>query len=115
LSPLKDHNNNNTNSLPPSNHNTTPIIFTTTFKTQSTNSNSEPQTRLIAQNVSSQYTNNDIQSLSQKHGRVVDVELSMFNKTKIKGLSFVTMESEEETLTTSINLEFFESAFDLLL
>ncbi|KAF6171901.1 hypothetical protein GIB67_011798, partial [Kingdonia uniflora] len=85
LSSLKDHNNNNnTNSLPPSNHNTTPIIFTTTFKTQSTNSNSEPQTRLIAQNVSSQCTIKDIQSLSQKHGRVVWLMSSYLCLTRLK-------------------------------
>ncbi|KAF6170295.1 hypothetical protein GIB67_042985 [Kingdonia uniflora] len=80
----------------------------TTIEPQSTNSINEPQTRLIAQNVPWECSIEDIQSLFEKHGRVVDVELSMFNKTKNRGLAFVTMGSEEEAITALSNLELFE-------
>nr|DAD41022.1 TPA_asm: hypothetical protein HUJ06_015345 [Nelumbo nucifera] len=63
------------------------------------------QTRLIAQNVPWTCTSEDIRNLFEKHGTVEDVELSMHNKTRNRGLAFVTMGSEEEALAALTNLE----------
>ncbi|XWS23935.1 hypothetical protein CRYUN_Cryun28dG0058300 [Craigia yunnanensis] len=66
------------------------------------------KTRLIAQNVPWNCTTEDIRSLFEKHGRVVDVELSMHNKTRNRGLAFVSMASPEEALAALNNLESYE-------
>ncbi|GKV09400.1 hypothetical protein SLEP1_g20908 [Rubroshorea leprosula] len=68
------------------------------------------RTRLIAQNVPWTCTPEDIRSLFEKHGSVLDVELSMYNKTNNRGLAFVTMGSPEEALEalTKLNLSEFE-------
>ncbi|OWM80981.1 28 kDa ribonucleoprotein, chloroplastic [Punica granatum] len=63
------------------------------------------KTRLIAQNVPWSCTAEDIRSLFEKHGTVVDVELSMYNKTRNRGLAFVEMASPEEALRALNNLE----------
>lgn len=61
--------------------------------------------RLVAQNVPWTCTPEDIRALFEKHGKVEDVELSMYNKTKNRGLAFVTMSSPEEALAALNNLE----------
>uniref|UniRef100_A0A0E0QKE4 RRM domain-containing protein n=3 Tax=Oryza TaxID=4527 RepID=A0A0E0QKE4_ORYRU len=58
-----------------------------------------PRTRLIAQNIPWDCTADDMRALFGKHGSVVDVELSMYNSTRNRGLAFVTMGSEEEALS----------------
>ncbi|XP_040998734.1 RNA-binding protein CP31B, chloroplastic-like [Juglans microcarpa x Juglans regia] len=66
------------------------------------------RTRLIAQNVPWTCTAEDIRSLFEKHGTVLDVELSMHNKTKNRGLAFVTMGSPEEARMALNNLVSYE-------
>ncbi|XP_030482748.2 28 kDa ribonucleoprotein, chloroplastic [Cannabis sativa] len=61
--------------------------------------------RLYAQNVPWNYTPEDIRALFDKYGTVVDVELSMYNKTRNRGLAFVTMGSPEEALAALNNLQ----------
>ncbi|XP_030949893.1 28 kDa ribonucleoprotein, chloroplastic [Quercus lobata] len=74
----------------------------------------EPETeefsrdRLIAQNVPWSCTAEDVRTLFEKHGTVLDVELSMHNKVKNRGLAFVTMGSPEEALTALNNLDSYE-------
>ncbi|XP_072984783.1 28 kDa ribonucleoprotein, chloroplastic-like [Typha latifolia] len=60
--------------------------------------------RLIAQNIPWDCTAEDIRALFEKHGVVVDVELSMYNSNKNRGLAFVSMASEEEALAALENL-----------
>ncbi|KAG2666170.1 hypothetical protein I3760_15G043800 [Carya illinoinensis] len=64
--------------------------------------------RLIAQNIPWNCTVEDIRALFEKHGTVLDVELSMHNKIRNRGLAFVTMGSPEEALTALNNLESYE-------
>jgi RNA recognition motif-containing protein len=64
--------------------------------------------RLIAQNVPWNCTTEDVRALFEKHGTVIDVELSMHNKTRNRGLAFVTMGSPEDALTALNNLESYE-------
>ncbi|PON91638.1 Splicing factor-like protein [Trema orientale] len=64
--------------------------------------------RLYAQNVPWNATTEDIRALFEKYGTVVDVELSMYNKTRNRGLAFVTMGSPEEALTALNNLQSYE-------
>ncbi|KAG2712372.1 hypothetical protein I3760_04G122300 [Carya illinoinensis] len=61
--------------------------------------------RLIAQNISWNCTFEDICALFDKHETMLDVELSMHNKIRNRGLAFVTMGSPEEALTALNNLE----------
>ncbi|KAE9587114.1 hypothetical protein Lal_00004773 [Lupinus albus] len=63
------------------------------------------QTRLLAQNVPWTTTPEDIRSLFEKFGKVIEVELSMYNKTRNRGLAFVEMGSPEEALQAMKNLE----------
>ncbi|XP_006660227.2 RNA-binding protein CP33, chloroplastic [Oryza brachyantha] len=63
-----------------------------------------PRTRLIAQNIPWDCTADDMRALFGKHGSVVDVELSMYNSSRNRGLAFVTMGSEEEALSALNNL-----------
>lgn len=65
----------------------------------------EPRRRLIAQNVPWTCTCEDIRSLFEKHGTVLEVELSMYNKSRNRGLAFITMASEEDALVALKNLE----------
>ncbi|OAY72126.1 RNA-binding protein CP33, chloroplastic [Ananas comosus] len=64
----------------------------------------ENRRRLIAQNIPWNCTAEDIRDLFEKHGAVIDVELSMYNSSKNRGLAFVTMASEEEALAALNNL-----------
>ncbi|KAK6940201.1 RNA recognition motif domain [Dillenia turbinata] len=66
------------------------------------------RTRLLAQNVPWTSTADDIRALFQKYGTVIDVELSMYNKTRNRGLAFVSMSSPEEALAALNNLESYE-------
>ncbi|MQL90521.1 hypothetical protein Taro_023114 [Colocasia esculenta] len=71
----------------------------------------ESRTRLIAQNIPWTCTAEDIRELFAKHGTVLDVErfqLSMYNKTRNRGLAFVTMATEEEALSALNNLNSYE-------
>eukprot|EP00262_Sarcandra_glabra_P022286 TRINITY_DN9836_c0_g1_i1.p1 TRINITY_DN9836_c0_g1~~TRINITY_DN9836_c0_g1_i1.p1 ORF type:complete len:300 (+),score=54.01 TRINITY_DN9836_c0_g1_i1:42-941(+) len=68
----------------------------------------EPRTRLIAQNVPWTCTCEDIKLLFERHGTVTDVELSMYNSSRNRGLAFVTMGSEEEALAALGNLDSYE-------
>ncbi|TVU05490.1 hypothetical protein EJB05_48656 [Eragrostis curvula] len=63
-----------------------------------------PRTRLVAQNIPWDYTADDMRALFEKHGSVVNVELSMYSSSKNRGLAFVTMGSEEEALEALNNL-----------
>ncbi|KAM7252917.1 hypothetical protein ACFE04_025535 [Oxalis oulophora] len=65
-------------------------------------------TRLIAQNVPWNSTAEDVRSLFQNHGTVLDVELSMYSKTMNRGLAFVEMASPEEALKALNNLQAYE-------
>ncbi|CAL9087654.1 unnamed protein product [Musa acuminata var. zebrina] len=71
-------------------------------------SSGEARTRLIAQNVPWTCTADDIRNLFSKHGTVVDVELSMYNSSKNRGLAFVTMASEEEALAALSHLKSYD-------
>ncbi|KAJ8471804.1 hypothetical protein OPV22_026147 [Ensete ventricosum] len=66
------------------------------------------RTRLIAQNVPWTCTADDIRTLFSKHGTVVDVELSMYNSSRNRGLAFVTMASEEEALAALSHLNSYD-------
>ncbi|KAL2339953.1 hypothetical protein Fmac_007893 [Flemingia macrophylla] len=66
------------------------------------------RTRLLAQNVPWTSTPEDIRSLFEKHGRVLEVELSMYKKDRNRGLAFVEMGSPEEALAALNNLEAYE-------
>ncbi|KAK6938117.1 RNA recognition motif domain [Dillenia turbinata] len=66
------------------------------------------RTRLLAQNIPWTSTPDDIRALFQKYGTVIDVELSMYNKTRNRGLAFVSMSSPEEALAALNNLESYE-------
>ncbi|KAI4307434.1 hypothetical protein L6164_030624 [Bauhinia variegata] len=66
------------------------------------------KTRLLASNVPWSSTPEDIRSLFERHGKVVDVELSMYNKTRNRGLAFIEMGSPEEALAALNNLESYE-------
>ncbi|KAL9144029.1 hypothetical protein ABFS82_14G271100 [Erythranthe guttata] len=63
------------------------------------------QTRLLLQNVPWTCTADDIRPLVEKFGTVVDIEFSMYNKSRNRGLAFVTMGSHEEAVAalTSLN------------
>ncbi|KAF0906340.1 hypothetical protein E2562_009702 [Oryza meyeriana var. granulata] len=63
-----------------------------------------PRMRLIAHNIPWDCTADDMRALFGKHGSVVDVELSMYNSSRNRGLAFVTMGSEEEALLALNNL-----------
>ncbi|CAI8599095.1 unnamed protein product [Vicia faba] len=79
-------------------------------QTQVTEENAEEfsSTRLLAQNVPWTSTVEDIRTLFEKHGRVVDVELSMYNKNRNRGLAFVEMGSPEEVLAVFSTLQSYE-------
>ncbi|KAK7282838.1 hypothetical protein RIF29_11923 [Crotalaria pallida] len=101
-----------------------PLRFASTSQQQQQQTESEgpteeySQTRLLAQNVPWTSTPEDIRSLFEKHGKVLDVEvffllfaffkLSMYNKTRNRGLAFVEMGSPEEALEAFKNLESYE-------
>ncbi|KAL8487901.1 hypothetical protein ACS0TY_024262 [Phlomoides rotata] len=55
-------------------------------------------TRLLLQNVPWTCTADDIRPLLENHGSLVDIEFSMYNKTRNRGLAFVTMASHEEAV-----------------
>ncbi|KAL2929677.1 33 kDa ribonucleoprotein chloroplastic [Bienertia sinuspersici] len=65
-------------------------------------------TRLLAQNVPWTSTPDDIRALFQNYGTVLDVELSMHNKTRNRGLAFVEMGSVEEAAQALAKLEGYE-------
>ncbi|CAK8568141.1 unnamed protein product [Lathyrus sativus] len=69
---------------------------------------SSTSTRLLAQNVPWTSTAEDIRSLFEKHGNVIDVELSMYNKNRNRGLAFVEMGSPEEALAVFNTLQSYE-------
>ncbi|GMH00185.1 hypothetical protein Nepgr_002024 [Nepenthes gracilis] len=62
-------------------------------------------TRLVAQNIPWTSTADEIRALFEKHGRVIDVELSMHNKTRNRGLAFVEMGSPGEAAEALNKLE----------
>ncbi|KAG5245794.1 hypothetical protein OIU77_019523 [Salix suchowensis] len=66
------------------------------------------KTRLLASNVPWDCTAEDIRSMFEKFGTVVDVELSMYSKTRNRGLAFITMGSPEEAVAALTNLESYE-------
>ncbi|KAL0432675.1 UNVERIFIED_CONTAM: RNA-binding protein CP33, chloroplastic [Sesamum latifolium] len=63
------------------------------------------KTRLLVQNVPWTCTVDGIRPLFENYGTVIDIEFSMYNKTKNRGLAFVTMGSHEEALAALNNLE----------
>jgi polyadenylate-binding protein len=66
------------------------------------------RTRLLAQNVPWECSTDDIRALFQKYGTVLDVEFSMYDKTRNRGLAFVSMGSHEEAFAALTNLEAYE-------
>ncbi|KAJ0790715.1 putative RNA recognition motif domain, nucleotide-binding alpha-beta plait domain superfamily [Helianthus annuus] len=66
------------------------------------------RTRLLAQNVPWTCTADDIRPLFEKYGTVVDIEISMYSKTRNRGLVFVSMGSHEEALAAFTNLQSYE-------
>ncbi|XP_004299682.1 PREDICTED: 28 kDa ribonucleoprotein, chloroplastic [Fragaria vesca subsp. vesca] len=62
-------------------------------------------TRLLAQNVPWTCTPEDIRTMFEKYGTVVDVELAMYSKSRNRGLAFVTMASPEEARVALNGLE----------
>jgi RNA recognition motif-containing protein len=66
------------------------------------------RTRLLAQNVPWTSTTEDIRTLFEKHGKVIDVEVSMYNKSRNRGLAFVEMGSPEEAIAAINSLESYE-------
>lgn len=68
----------------------------------------EARRRLIAQNVPWTCTAEDIKSLFERHGTVVDTELSMYNRSRNRGLAFITMASEEEAIAALNNLNSYD-------
>ncbi|KAJ4876108.1 RNA-binding (RRM/RBD/RNP motifs) family protein [Raphanus sativus] len=77
---------------------------------ESSSSSSEEisKTRLIAQNVPWTSTPEDIRSLFEKYGNVVDVEMSMHKKERNRGLVFIEMASPEEAASALQALESYE-------
>ncbi|GFP93363.1 RNA-binding protein cp33 chloroplastic [Phtheirospermum japonicum] len=63
------------------------------------------KTRLLVQNVPWTCTVDDIRPIFEKYGTVVDIEFSMYNKTRNRGLAFVSMASHEEAAAAIKNLE----------
>ncbi|XP_058786337.1 28 kDa ribonucleoprotein, chloroplastic-like [Vicia villosa] len=76
--------------------------------TEEDNTQELSTTRLLAQNVPWTSTAEDIRTLFEKHGKVVDVELSMYNKSRSRGLAFVEMASPEEALAVFNTLQSYE-------
>ncbi|KVH99705.1 Nucleotide-binding, alpha-beta plait, partial [Cynara cardunculus var. scolymus] len=66
------------------------------------------RTRLLAQNVPWTCTADEIRPLFEKYGTVVDIEVSMYSKTRNRGLVFVSMGSHEEALAAFTNLQSYE-------
>ncbi|XP_058221334.1 28 kDa ribonucleoprotein, chloroplastic [Rhododendron vialii] len=68
------------------------------------------QTKVLAQNMPWTSTVDDVRSLFEKYGTVVDIELSIYNKKRAtnRGLAFVTMGSHEEALSALNNLQSYE-------
>ncbi|KAL3845769.1 hypothetical protein ACJIZ3_003172 [Penstemon smallii] len=64
-----------------------------------------PNTRVLVQNVPWTCAADDIRPLFEKYGTVVDIEFFMYNKTRNRGIAFVTMASHEEALAVVNNLE----------
>ncbi|KAH0452009.1 hypothetical protein IEQ34_019308 [Dendrobium chrysotoxum] len=58
----------------------------------------EPSRRLIAQNIPWTCTAEEIKTLFERHGNVIDVELSMYDNSRNRGLAFITMACEEEAI-----------------
>ncbi|KAF5204748.1 28 kDa ribonucleoprotein [Thalictrum thalictroides] len=79
-----------------------------TTETSSAETEQEPKTRLIAQNIPWSATVEDIQNLFKKYGNVLDVEMSMYSKTKNRGIAFIIMGSEEEAAEALAKLESYE-------
>ncbi|GER40254.1 RNA-binding (RRM/RBD/RNP motifs) family protein [Striga asiatica] len=63
------------------------------------------KTRLLVQNVPWTCTVDDIRPLFEKYGTVVDIEFSMYNKSRNRGLAFVSMASQEEAAAAFNNLD----------
>ncbi|WJX34982.1 hypothetical protein P8452_23034 [Trifolium repens] len=99
-------------------HSNSTLTFTSTSEqvtTQEQQQDTEEQkeeevspTRLLAQNFPWTSTAQDVRTLFEKYGKVVDVELSMYNKYKNRGLAFVEMGSPEEALAALNALQSYE-------
>ncbi|KAM7520806.1 hypothetical protein LguiB_019768 [Lonicera macranthoides] len=66
------------------------------------------RTRLIVQNVPFTCTADDIRPLFEKYGTVLGVQFMMYNKTRNRGLAFITMGSHEEAVAALTNLQSYE-------
>ncbi|CAN4092409.1 unnamed protein product [Withania somnifera] len=64
--------------------------------------------RVLAQNAPWTYSADDLRPLFQKYGTVEDIQVAMYNKTRSRGLVFVTMGSHEEAKAVLENLEAYE-------
>nr|KYP40564.1 hypothetical protein KK1_038085 [Cajanus cajan] len=88
-----------------------PILPLATDSQQQTHETAQQEfspTRLLAQNVPWTSTPEDIRSLFEKHGKVLEVQLSMYKKNRNRGLAFVEMASPQEALAALNNLESYE-------
>ncbi|WJX41179.1 hypothetical protein P8452_28572 [Trifolium repens] len=67
-------------------------------------------TRLLVQNFPFTSTAEDLRTLFEKYGKVVDIELSKYgkNKNKHRGFAFVEMDSPEEALAALNSLQSYE-------
>ncbi|KAI3820256.1 hypothetical protein L1987_07800 [Smallanthus sonchifolius] len=82
--------------------------FNTLEQSEEEQEDEASRTRLLAQNVPWTCTADDIRPLFEKYGTVVDIEISMYSKTKNRGLVFVSMGSHEEALAAFTNLQSYE-------
>ncbi|KAJ4966643.1 hypothetical protein NE237_018492 [Protea cynaroides] len=76
--------------------------------TTETATDNETRTRLIAQNLPWTCTSEDVRNLFQKYGTVTDVEVSMYDKIRNRGLAFITMGSPDEAVAALTNLDGYE-------
>lgn len=95
-------------------HSYSTLRFASTSEQQQTQVTTQEQTeefsttRLLAQNVPWTSTAEDVRSLFQKYGKVIDVELSMYTKSRNRGLAFVEMASPEEASAALNSLQSYE-------
>ncbi|KDP41428.1 hypothetical protein JCGZ_15835 [Jatropha curcas] len=85
-----------------------PIVVSSSLTEKDEEQEEFSRTRVLAQNIPWTCTPEDIRTLFEKFGTVMDVELSMHNKTRNRGLAFVTMGSAEEADAAVKNLESYE-------
>ncbi|GAU32501.1 hypothetical protein TSUD_317080 [Trifolium subterraneum] len=97
-------------------HSNSTLRFTSTSEQVTTVEQHDPEkeqeqlspSRLLVQNFPWSSTAEDVRTLFEKYGKVVDIELSMYNKYRNRGLAFVEMGSPEEALAALNALQSYE-------